>query len=53
MGSRAGTTIVVILVLLALAASANWLSDLAILPFVVALHLLERFLYWFNVVWRL
>jgi hypothetical protein len=53
MGRRGGTLIAVIAVLLVLGVATDWLTDLALLPFVVALHYLERLLYWVNVVWRL
>lgn len=53
MGRRSGIILVAIALLLALAVTTDWLTDLVILPFVVALHLLQKLLYWFNVVWRL
>jgi hypothetical protein len=53
MGRRGAAVIALIGVLLVLAVAMDWLTDLALLPFVVALHYLERLLYWVNVVWRL
>jgi hypothetical protein len=53
MGRRGAAVIALIGVLLVLAVVTDWLTDLALLPFVVALHYLDRLLYWVNVVWRL
>lgn len=53
MGGRTGIVIIAVMVLLVLAFATNWLTDLAVLPFAVALHYLERLLYWVNVGWRL
>ena len=52
MSRRGGTVIVIIAVLLAVAAAVHWLSSLAVLPALVALHYLERLLYWVNVAWH-
>jgi hypothetical protein len=53
MSNRRGTIATLLAIALVFAAATFWLTDLATLPITVALHFLETFLHWVEIVWRL